>query len=56
MHKFFNEKEIIVAENIICVLYCSSWDSTVSIVNSLQVGQSVVQILAGLFSSPKRPD
>jgi hypothetical protein len=55
MHKFFIEKQLIIVENI-CVLYCSSWDSKVSIVNSLQVGQFVVQILPGFFSSPKCPD
>jgi hypothetical protein len=55
MHKFFIEEQLIIVENM-CVLYCSSWDSIVSIVKSLQVGQSVVQILPEIFSSPKCPD
>jgi len=56
MHKFFIEKQLINVENITCVLYCSSWDSIFNIVKSLQVGQSVVQILPRFFSSPKCPD
>jgi hypothetical protein len=56
MYKFFTEKQLKIVENIIFMLYCSSWDNTDSVVNSLQVGQSVVQILAGVFSSPKCPD
>jgi hypothetical protein len=55
MYKFFTEKQLKIVENIICMLYCSSWDNIDSIVNSLEVGKSVVQILAGFFSSAKCP-